>query len=50
MHGFATGVGAEADMGGPTTRDICEDGAGLSTPARSSSLGPMRLAGGLIPF
>ena len=50
MRGFATGVGSKADMGGPITGDISEDGAGLSTPARSSSLGPMRLAGGLIPF
>ncbi len=50
MRGFATGVGSNADVGGPMTRHIGEDGAGLSTPARSSSLGPMHLAGGLIPF
>ena len=46
MRGFATGVGSKADMGGPITRDISEGGAGLSTPARSSSLGPTHLAGG----
>ncbi len=50
MRGFAAGVGPKADMGGPITGDISEDGAGLSTTARSSSLGPMHLAGGLIPF
>ncbi len=47
MRGFATGVGSEAGIGGPVTRDIGEDGAGLSPPARSSSLGPMHLAGGI---
>ena len=50
MRGFATGVGAKDDIDGPITRDISEDGAGLSTPARSSSLGPMHLAGGFFPF
>ena len=50
MRGFATGVGSKADMGGPITRGISDGGAGLSTPARSSSLGPTHLAGGLIPF
>ena len=50
MRGLATGVDSKADVGGPITRDVSEDGAGLSTPARSSSLGPTHLAGGLIPF
>ena len=47
---IATAVGSKADIGGPITRDISEGGAGLSNPARSSSLGPTHLAGGLIPF
>ncbi len=50
MRGFTTGVGSKADIGGPITRGISEGGAGLSTLARSSSLGPMHLTGGLIPF
>ena len=41
-----SGVVSKADMGRPITRDISEDHAGLSIPARSSSLGPMYLAGG----
>ena len=49
-RGFAASVGAKADVGGPVTRDISAGGTGLSTPARSSSLGPTHLAGGLIPF
>ena len=46
MRGFATGAGSKADMGGPITRDISDDGAGLSIPARSSSLGPAGNGGG----
>ncbi len=42
-RGFATGVGSKADIGEPITRDISDDGAGLSPPARSSSLGPVHL-------
>ena len=49
-RGFAAGVGAKADIGGPITRDISEDGAGLSIPVRSSSLGPMHLAGAFIYY
>ena len=40
-----SGVGSKADIGGPITRDISDDGADLSIPARSSSLGLMHLAG-----
>ncbi len=50
MRGFATGVGPKAGIGGPVNLDISDGGAGLSAPACSSSLGPLHLAGGLIPF
>ena len=49
MRGLATGVDSKADIGGPITRDISAGGAGLSTSARSSSLGPTHLAGGFPP-
>ncbi len=41
-----SGLGSKADIGGPVTLDISEGGAGLSTPARSSSFGPWNVAGG----
>ena len=50
MRGLATGVGSISNIGGPITRDISAGGAGLSTSARSSSLGPTHLAEGFFPF
>ena len=35
----------KADIDGPITYDISDDGAGLSAPARSSSRGPVHLPG-----
>ena len=39
----------KADIGGPITRHISDDGAGLSIPARSSSFGPAGNGGSALP-